>query len=161
MTVFRRVRAAATIALAWGVAWMLGAIGVFTFLFLRYAPAFNTYPQIVWGELVLAFSLFGLAWGAIGALNGFSFAMLLSGYGTRRSVRIRRLNVVLLGAAAGAILPLTMVGMLLPAELRGGAGVSQLAGLFGTIALGGSLGALSALGTFALAQHGALKDQPA
>jgi hypothetical protein len=141
----RRLRAAAVLAVLWGAAWTVGgaALGMY-----RIRHGGMEFDWVRSGTDVLRYVvLFSVAWGGIGAANGLAFSGVLATLG-RRSAR-RRITagrVAQWGAIGGLVLPTLFLVFLAfdeVADLHAETVVPFLGGA-------ATLGALCALGTFAL-----------
>jgi hypothetical protein len=109
MTILRRLRAAAVLAVAWGILWVPFGIALQLVLVIWVMPHFPTWRD-AW-HLVLQGTMAGAVWGlASGAL----FSLALAAAERRGAVeRLAGARVVLWGALSGVAFPIVMIALLM------------------------------------------------
>jgi hypothetical protein len=147
MVVFRRLRAALSIALLWALGWL--PIGLVLALF---ADSRGPQPSDVISRPV-AVPLFVAAWTVWGALSGGAFALVLAVSERRRTIEtLSTARTAVWGALGAVVLPLVLTSIDL---VRTDSGLLGYSWRFPLLVLGVSatLGAACAATTLALARR--------
>jgi hypothetical protein len=142
----RRLRAAAVLAVLWGAAWTVGGAALGMYRIRHGGMEFDWVRSNA--DVLRYVILFSAAWGGIGAANGLAFSGVLATLGRRSAPpRITAARVAQWGATGGLVLPtlfLVFLALDEAADLHADTVVAFLGGA-------ATLGALCALGTFSLA----------
>ncbi len=136
----RRVRGAFGMAIAWGITWAIGAAGLLAIIAMLFRP------DAFWAGL-RGITLLG---GISGMISGFVFALALGVFHRNRTLADLRVSrMALWGAAAGIVVPLTLLTM----TLLGGPNLTATS-LFTSLGVLGLTGAATGAGMVRLAKAG-------